>query len=163
MFGLHFKCFFRWVFDTKNMYSDFYAYKTLTRNVTGWSSTIQSTEMLLKDDLDVTEWHSYDQPVTFEDLCYLAVDWTSELHPLCVIWPRFSFYFQHIKMSWYPCPKYLWFTNQNQTSFVSCLLLDSRTLQVFDTFDYTFIPTHGHNKNGGREGCVCVCVWNILA
>lgn len=34
----------------------------------------QSTEMLLKDDLDVTEWHSYDQPVTFEDLCYLAVD-----------------------------------------------------------------------------------------
>lgn len=139
------------------MYSDFYAYKTLTRNVTGWSSTIQSTEMLLKDDLDVTEWHSYDQPVTFEDLCYLAVDWTAELHPLCVIWPRFLFYFQHIKMSWYPCPKYLWFTNQNQTSFVSCLLLDSRTLQVFDTYDYTFIPTHGHNKNGGERG-VCVCV-----
>lgn len=136
------------------MYSDFYAYKTLTRNITGWSYTSQSTEMLLKDDLDVTEWHSYDQSVTFADLCYIAVDWTAELHPLCVIWPRFLFHFQHIKMNWYPCPQYLWFTNQNKTSFVSCLLLDSRTLQVFDTYDYTFITSHGHNKNGGGGGGV---------
>lgn len=129
------------------MYSDFFAYKTITRNVTGWSSTSQSTEMLLKDDLDVTEWHSYDQSVTFADLCYLAVDWTAELHPLCVIWPRFLFYFQHIKMSWYPCPKYLWFTNQNKTSFVSC-------------FWYLWLYIHNNawtqQKWGGE-------VWNILA